>query len=72
MTGFHQGMTQRPDDQPEAIRKRIQVYKDETQPVEAFYRRQGLLAEIDAVGDFETIYARIEEILKAHAVNVPG
>ena len=62
---------QRPDDQPEAIRKRILVYKDETQPVEAYYRRQGALVEVDAVGDFEAISDRIVDVLKAHTVNVP-
>jgi adenylate kinase len=59
---------QRPDDEPAAIRKRIQVYKEETQPVEAFYRRQGVLAEIDAVGDFEAVYARVEHVLKVAAL----
>lgn len=59
---------QRPDDEPEAIRKRIQVYKDETQPVEDFYRRQSMLVEVDAVGSFETVYERIEAILPSHAL----
>ena len=62
---------QRPDDQPEAIHKRIEVYKDETQPVEAYYRRHGALAEVDAIGDFEAIYERIEEVVKPCVVNVP-
>ncbi len=62
---------QRPDDQPDAIRKRIQVYKIETQPVEDYYRRQGALVEVDAVGGFEEIAARIEEVLKAHTDTVP-
>lgn len=60
-------IVQRPDDQPEAIRKRIQVYKAETQPVETYYRQRGGLVEIDAFGDFETVYQRIEAVVKAHA-----
>ncbi len=54
---------QRLDDQPEAIQKRIQVYKEETQPVEVYYRHQGGLVEIDAVGNFEAVYQRIEAVL---------
>ncbi len=61
---------QRPDDQPAAIRKRIEVYKQETQPVEAYYRRQGGLVEIDAVGKFEDVYQRIEVVLNTHAGDV--
>lgn len=59
-------IVQRRDDQPEAIRQRIQVYTEETQPVEVYYRHQGGLIEIDAVGDFETVFQRIEAVLKAY------
>lgn len=54
---------QRSDDTPEAIIKRIQVYEHETQPVEAYYRERGQLVEVDGVGDFETVYQRIESVL---------
>jgi adenylate kinase len=54
---------QRADDQPEAILKRIQVYQQETQPVEAYYRGRGQLVEVDAEGDFEVVYRRIESVL---------
>ena len=59
---------QRRDDQPEAIRERLQVYKDQTQPVEVYYRRQGVLIEVDAVGEVEVIYERIESVLKVNAL----
>lgn len=55
---------QRPDDQPEAIRKRIQVYHAETRPVEDFFRERGQLYLVDGVGDFATVSARIEDVLK--------
>lgn len=51
---------QRKDDKPESIRKRLGVYKAETKPVERFYRDRGLLLEIDGVGSFEEVYARIK------------
>lgn len=55
---------QRADDRPEAIRSRIEEYQTKTRPVEEFYRARGILAEIDALGDFETIFARITQRLE--------
>jgi len=60
---------QRHDDHPSAIRQRVQVYKAETQPVEVYFRQQGLLVEIDAVGDFGSVFRRIERVLKTHALS---
>ncbi len=37
---------QRDDDRPEAVQKRIDVYRDETMPVLDFYRQRGLLSDI--------------------------
>jgi len=58
---------QRSDDKPEKIRERLAVYKEETQPVEAFYRERGLLVEIDGVGDFEDVFERIVEAMQDQA-----
>lgn len=61
---------QRPDDQPAAIRKRIEVYKQETKPVEAYFRQQGRLVEINAVGKFEEVYQRVKEVLNTRTGDV--
>ena len=37
----------RDDDQPDAVRKRIQVYLEETEPLVGYYRQRGTLREID-------------------------
>lgn len=55
---------QRVDDQPEAIRKRLEVYRAETQPVEAYYRARDLHHEVDGVGEIEEVYARIIAVLR--------
>lgn len=55
---------QRPDDQPDAIRKRMEVYRDETLPVINYYRGTGLYYEVDGLGDFEEVYARIKAVLE--------
>ena len=52
----------RADDSDDVIRKRLQVYRKETEPVLEFYRDRGLLLEVD--GDQE-IPEVTEEILEA-------
>ncbi|MEX0599971.1 MAG: adenylate kinase [Rhodothermales bacterium] len=54
---------QRDDDKPEFIRNRLDVYREETEPVAVYYRERGLLLEIDGVGAIEEVYARIEDVL---------
>ena len=41
---------QREDDKPEAINKRIQIYRDETVPVLEYYRSQSILHDISGIG----------------------
>lgn len=58
-------VVQRSDDRPEAIRKRLRVYSDETSPVQDYYRTHGGLTEIDGVGSFEEVHERIVAALAA-------
>ena len=60
-------IVQREDDKPEAIRKRLRIYKEQTFPVEDFYRRRGQLAEVNGVGSFEEVYERIMDAVKQGA-----
>ena len=54
---------QRPDDQPEAIRQRFQVYRDKTADLIRWYADRGLLEQVDAgIARAET-YKKLEEIL---------
>lgn len=56
-------IVQRPDDRPEAIRQRLRLYREETEPVLEYYRERDLLVTVDGVGDFEEVYQRIERTL---------
>ncbi|MDR0643405.1 MAG: adenylate kinase [Treponema sp.] len=38
----------RDDDKPSAVEKRLEVYREQTQPLIDFYRKKGLLVDIDA------------------------
>ena len=46
---------QREDDKEEVVARRLQVYEDQTAPIIAFYRGQGLLRTIPAVGSVAEI-----------------
>jgi len=52
-------LERRPDDEPVAVRNRLQVYESMTAPVIAWYREHNFkIAEIDAVGTLAEVEAR--------------
>ena len=53
---------QRDDDTEEAIRRRLEIYHSETEPLKQYYSGQGLLVTVDAL---QEIPAVTEEILAA-------
>lgn len=55
----------RKDDQPEAIQTRLQVYRDETEPVEAVLRDRAPFHEIDGTGPLDDVERRVDAALGA-------
>jgi len=55
----------RADETPEAIKNRLRVYRKKTKPVTEYFRRKGLLAEIDADYPFEKVDKVISQCDKA-------
>lgn len=51
-------IVQRDDDTPDAIRRRLDLYEEQTAPLIEFYRERDLLVEIDGVGDQQEILDR--------------
>ena len=49
----------RDDDTPEVIRRRQEVYREETEPLIAVYKGRGLVQEIDGLGDLAEVTERI-------------
>jgi adenylate kinase len=54
---------QRDDDRPETVRRRLEVYLQQTMPVIAYYREKGLLAEIDGEQSVEAVQAALEKVI---------
>lgn len=53
----------RADDHPATVRKRLDVYAEQTAPVAGFYQRQGQLKIVDGVGEPATVTARMKQAL---------
>lgn len=57
----------RTDDQDEEkIKTRIQVYLDETLPVADFYKSQGKLSTVHGVGEIDTIFDHISQVMDGY------
>jgi adenylate kinase len=55
---------QRDDDKAETVKRRIQVYLDQTSPLISHYRRQGKLIEIDGTQSIERVTQALMDALK--------
>ena len=53
----------RPDDDPEVVKGRLNVYHEQTEPLIAFYRERGLLKTVDGEQSLEAVAAGINEAL---------
>jgi adenylate kinase len=56
---------QRDDDNEETVRKRLQVYHEQTQPVVDYYKPKGKLSDVDGLGSPEEVFGRITEVVEA-------
>lgn len=56
-------LVHRPDDHPDAIRHRLDVYERDTAPVEAFLRAHVRFFEVDGTGSLEDVQERVGEAL---------
>jgi adenylate kinase len=53
----------RPDDNPEALKTRLGVYRTQTAPLIAFYSKKGLLKSVDGMAAIEAVAAAIDRAL---------
>jgi adenylate kinase len=49
----------RHDDDPATVRKRLEVYQEQTAPIVQHFRDENLLVEVDGVGSMDEVDARI-------------
>ena len=58
----------RRDDTPEAIRKRLDLYRQQTEPLVEYYRVRGILVGIPAEPPVTQVFAEIQRVLEQAAV----
>lgn len=57
-------LVRRKDDEPEAIRTRMRAYREQTEPVVAWYQSDGTsFVRVDAVGDMDDVTRRVMSAL---------
>lgn len=59
-----EALIQRDDDKPEAIEHRLDVYLEQTEPLISFYKREGLLVDVDASPSPNNVMAQMVSVLK--------
>jgi adenylate kinase len=57
-------LVQRNDDKPAEIKKRLNIYKDQTEPLKKYYSKQKILHIIDGNQPIADVYKDIDRILK--------
>lgn len=53
----------RNDDEPQILRRRLQTYRDQTEPLLDYYGQKGLLHTIDAVGTPDEVTSRLRRVV---------
>jgi adenylate kinase len=53
----------RPDDEPEAVKTRLQIYNEKTKPLIDYYSKVHKLSRVDGMKSVQEVYAQIESLL---------
>jgi adenylate kinase len=61
-------VVQRSDDQPEAIRTRLETYERDTAPLLAFYEARGLLEQVNGDQSPDDVTSAIEAVVRARGL----
>ena len=53
----------REDDTEDVVRNRLNVYRNQTEPLKSYYQDAGVLAEVDGMGTIDEVFGRIKAVL---------
>ena len=57
-------LVMRKDDEPETVRKRVQVYQEETEPLVDYYKKKKLLVDIDASPKPKEVFNSVVKVIE--------
>jgi adenylate kinase len=55
----------RDDDKPETVKKRLDVYHEQTQPLIDYYQKQGILKTVDGTQPMDAVFTAIVSLVEA-------
>ena len=58
-------LVQRPDDSEETVQNRIDVYREQTEPLVAYYEKEGILVHVDGDRPVDIVFRAIEAAINA-------
>jgi adenylate kinase len=61
--------TRRPDDNPEVVRARLDIYRKQTAPILPYYEKAGRLLHVDGMKDVESVGKALDAIVTGAAKN---
>jgi adenylate kinase len=61
--GCQTSLVQREDDKEETVKKRLNVYHAQTEPLIAYYKEQGKVKDINGVGTVDEVWVRVKNAL---------
>lgn len=53
----------RQDDTEDVVRNRLDVYRNQTEPLKSYYGDEGVLYEVDGMGTVDEVFERIDSVL---------
>jgi len=53
----------RDDDKPDAVRARMRAYRAQTEPLEGYYARAGVLRSVDGTKSMDEVYEAVKKVL---------
>ncbi len=56
-------LTIREDDKPQTVQERLSVYHQKTQPLIDYYKKAGILDQVDGTQPLDQVFSMIEEVL---------
>jgi adenylate kinase len=59
-------LEKRVDDTPETIRRRLQIYREQTEPLIEYYRDHGIVEMVDGIGSPDEVFSRIQQCVARH------
>jgi adenylate kinase len=57
-------LVQRDDDKEEVVRKRLEVYRKQTQPLVEFYQEKGIIYKLDAGKEVEELFEEVRGLVR--------